>query len=707
MPTNRLIHEKSPYLLQHAHNPVQWYPWGNEAFEKARSEDKPIFLSIGYSTCHWCHVMAHESFENESIATILNDHYISIKVDREERPDVDRVYMVYVQAMTGGGGWPMSVWLTPDLKPFVGGTYFPPTERWGRPGFQTVLLQIAAAWREQKDKITASAAQATRQLQDIASSRAESSLTLDAALLDQCYTQLKTTYEPQHGGFGDAPKFPHPVSLNFMLRYYARTLRQGSGQSGTPDALEMSLFTLRKMAGGGMHDALGGGFHRYSVDTQWHVPHFEKMLYDQAQLVGSYLDAFQITRDPFYAEVARDVLEYVLRDMTGKDGEFYSAEDADSPVPGNPAAHAEGAFYVWTHQEIVAALDRDEAEIFNFHYGIQAGGNVESDPQNEFQHKNIPIVRHTAEETGKKFRMPPGTLPLVLARARQKLMAVRTRRPRPHLDDKTLTAWNGLMISAFARASQCLDEKRYLIAAMKAASFIDSHLSNPKTGRLLRCYRGGEAAVNGFADDYAYFTQGLIDLYEASFEVKWIQRALALQKKQDELFWDDEAGGYFSTDGSDPSILLRMKEDYDSAEPSPNSVAALNLVRLAQLTDTPLFQTRAERLFSFFFPRLQNSPAAMPQLLVALDFYLTTPTQIVLAGQLAAPDTQALLQAIHSRFLPNKILLFADGGAGQAALSEYLPFLKSLTPLDGKATAYLCENYTCQLPIQDAACLFR
>ncbi|MEI8138616.1 MAG: thioredoxin domain-containing protein [bacterium] len=701
MHTNRLIDETSPYLLQHAHNPVQWYPWGEVAFAKARSEGKPVFLSVGYSTCHWCHVMAHESFENEAVAAILNDHFISIKVDREERPDVDRVYMTYVQATTGGGGWPMSVWLTPDLKPFIGGTYYPPEDRWGRPGFKSLLLQIAKAWREQKVKIITSADDVTRQLQQLAAFHADEGSAPAVALLEQGYQQLKITYEPHNGGFGNAPKFPRPVALNFMLRYHARTLRQGAGQTGTQDALEMCLFTLRKMAEGGIHDHLGGGFHRYSVDTQWHVPHFEKMLYDQAQLVCSYLDAFQITHDVFYAEVARDILDYVLRDLTGKEGGFLSAEDADSPVPGNPAEHAEGAFYVWSHQEIVTVLGHEYAEIFNFYYGVNPDGNVESDPQNEFHNKNILIVRHTPEEAGKKFGKSPDTIRAALATARQKLLGIRVVRPRPHLDDKTLTAWNGLMISAFARASQCLDEPRYLAAALRAATFIDSHLSHPGSGKLMRCYRAGAASVYGFADDYAFFIQGLIDLYEASFDVNWLKRAIELQCKQDELFWDSSAGGYFSTDASDPSILLRMKEDYDSAEPSSNSVSALNLLRLAQMTDSQVYRARAGRLFSTFCNRLQHTPSAMPQLLVALDFQLTTPRQIIIAGLPEATDTRTLLREVHSRFIPNKVLLLAEGETGQAFLAQYLPFLKNVCMVDGKATAYICENYSCQLPITD------
>jgi uncharacterized protein YyaL (SSP411 family) len=537
----------------------------------------------------------------------------------------------------------------------------------------------------------------TRQLQQLAAVRADQSVALEKSLLDKGYEQIKASYEPRSGGFGGAPKFPRPVTLNFMLRYHART--------GTQDALDMTLFTLRKMADGGMHDHIGGGFARYSVDNEWHVPHFEKMLYDQAQLVCSYLEAYQITHDKFYADVARDILEYVLRDMTGKEGQFYSAEDADSPLPENPSDHAEGAFYVWEQQQIVAALGKDTAAIFNYHYGVEPKGNAPSDPHNEFRNKNILIVRHTLEETGKKFGKTPDEIRNLLAEARQKLFTLRAKRPRPHLDDKTLTAWNGLMISAFARARQVLGEPRYLEAAKKATAFLEAKLYETMTGKLLRRYRDGEAAIEGFVDDYAFFIQGLIDLYEASFDVKWLTWAIALQKKQDELFWDKTGGGYFSTTGQDASVILRMKDDYDGAEPSPNSVAALNLLRLSQMTDNKMFREHAEQMFAVFGSRLQRAPSAMPQMLVAFDFHLDKPKQIIIAGRPDAQDTKAMLREVHARFIPNKIVLLADGGTGQKTLAGYLEFIKDVQMIDGKATAFVCENYVCKLPASDLATL--
>lgn len=696
---NRLALEKSPYLLQHAHNPVNWYPWGEEAFAKARREDKPIFLSIGYSTCHWCHVMARESFENQEIAAILNENFVAIKVDREERPDVDRVYMTYVQATTGGGGWPMSVWLTPDLKPFMGGTYYPPEDRWGRPGFKAVLLRIAESWKKDRATLVAAADDVTQQLRDLAGVRAETGVVLEKTLATAGYQAIKSSYEPRYGGFGGAPKFPRPAALGFMLRYYART--------GTRDALDMTLFTLRKMADGGIHDHIGGGFHRYSVDSEWHVPHFEKMLYDQAQLVCSYLEAYQITHDGFFADVARDILDYVLRDMTGEDGQFYSAEDADSPVPGRTTEHAEGAFYVWEQREIVEALGKDAAEVFSYIYGVEPGGNAASDPQGEFRNKNILIARHSVEEAARKFGKTPEGVHAILADARGRLRQVRAQRPRPHLDDKTITAWNGLMISAFARASQVLDEPRYLAAAQKATAFIKARLVDKKTGRLLRRYREGEAATEGYADDYAFLIQGLLDLYEASFDVKCLTWAMGLQKEQNERFWDKQGGGYFSTAGNDPSILFRVKEDYDGAEPSPNSIAALNLLRLSQMMDNKNSRDRAEQTLAVFGGRLRQAPSAMPQMLVAFTVHMDEPRQIIIAGKPDAPDTRAMLRAIHARFIPNKILLLADGDEGQKMLAGFLEFIKDVKMVDGKATAYVCKNYVCQLPTSDVGTMVK
>jgi hypothetical protein len=655
--------------------------------------------------------MAHESFESEEVAAIMNREFVNIKVDREERPDVDRVYMTFVQATTGGGGWPMSVWLTPDLKPFVGGTYFPPEERYGQPGFKNVLERIATAWKENHDNIVEQGGKIVAALQESQSAQ-KSEGQIDAAILDAAYRQIDRSYDPKEGGFGNAPKFPRPVTLNFLTRFYARDSKSDSGKQ----ALEMVLFTLRKMAAGGMHDHIGGGFHRYSVDRYWHVPHFEKMLYDQAQLTVAYLDAFQITRETQHESVARGILDYVARDMTSKEGGFFSAEDADSPVvagmgdPGHGKT-AEGAFYIWTKKEIDAVLG-DVAEIFDFHYGVQAHGNAPegSDPHDEFRGKNILIERHTIAETAKHFKRPEDEIRKSLAQSRTKLFAIRAKRPRPHLDDKIIAAWNGLMISAYARAAQVLDDARYLEIATRAANFLRQNLLDSSRKILYRSYRGGRSDIEGFADDYAFVIQGLIDLYEASFDIEWLKLATELQETQDRLFFDEKNGGYFSTSGKDQSVFLRMKDDNDGAEPAASSVAALNLLRLSQLRDDPTPNAfggaeRARKTIDAFATTLSHFPSAMPQMLIALDFSLGKPRQIVIAGKKEAPGTKALLTEVRRHFLPKTILLLADGSDGQKYLGEKNEAIRAMSIVDGKPAAYVCENFTCKAPVTDARAL--
>jgi uncharacterized protein YyaL (SSP411 family) len=732
--TNRLAHEKSPYLLQHAHNPVDWYPWGEEAFAKARRENKPIFLSVGYSTCHWCHVMAHESFENEETAAIMNREFVNIKVDREERPDVDRVYMTFVQATTGGGGWPMSVWLTPDLKPFVGGTYFPPEDRYGQPGFKKVLERIAAAWKQDHEKIVDQSSKITTALRESQSAQAETAGKIDSDVLQAAYEQFDRSYDPREGGFGTAPKFPRPVTLNFLTRFFARG-RSGTGfqpvshrqdaYATAKHALEMDLFTLRKMAAGGMHDHLGGGFHRYSVDRYWHVPHFEKMLYDQAQLALAYLDALQILADPHlnplpgqgeadakapvsvdFEEVAHDILEYVARDMTSKQGGFFSAEDADSLFEHGKPEHGEGAFYVWTEKQIDDVLGAD-AQLFKFHYGVQPNGNAPegSDPQDEFRGKNILIQRHTIAETAQHFKKSEDEVRRSVGRSREKLLSIRSKRPRPHLDDKIIAAWNGLMISAYARAAQILDEPRYLESAIRAARFLRTHLYEEKSKLLYRNYREGRSNIEGFADDYAFVIQGLVDLYEASFDIEWLKFAVELQETQNRLFFDEKNGGYFSTTGKDTNVVLRMKDDNDSAEPAASSVAALNLLRLAQFRDDKQLEDQARKTIAAFAPTFSHFASAMPQMLVALDYSLGKPRQIVIAGKIDNGETKALLKEVHRHFLPNKIVILADGGDGQKYLGQKNEAIRAMSMIDGKPAAYVCENFTCKAPVMEPKAL--
>jgi uncharacterized protein len=519
--TNRLIREKSPYLLQHAHNPVDWYAWGKEAFEKAKKENKPIFLSVGYSTCHWCHVMEHESFEDPATAKLMNDNFVNIKVDREERPDVDQVYKTFVEATTGSAGWPMTVFLTPDLKPFFGGTYFPPEDRWGQPGLTKVINKIAEAWTSDREDIVASADKIISELQT-AINVAGGGERLSDAVARKAYERFAAQFDAKFGGFDGAPKFPRPVTLNFLFDFYGSEPDSSQGKH----ALEMSIFTLRKMAEGGIHDHIGGGFHRYSTDQFWHIPHFEKMLYDQAQLAIAYLDAFQITRDPLFEKTARDILDYVRRDMTDKDGGFRSAEDADSEVvagvadPGeskrsdraagvtDPGYKAEGAFYVWSKEEIDRILGADRAKVFDYHFGVEPNGNAPEDPQGEFKNKNILIQRHDVAQTATKFGLTKDKAEQQLEECRRLLFDERANRPSPARDDKIVTAWNGLMISALARAYQVLGDVTYLDMANNAADFIRQNLYRADSNTLLRSYRQGASEVNGFAGDYAFLVQG-------------------------------------------------------------------------------------------------------------------------------------------------------------------------------------------------------
>jgi uncharacterized protein len=684
MHTNRLANEKSPYLLQHAHNPVDWFAWGSEAFERARAENKPIFLSIGYSTCHWCHVMERESFENEKIAELLNRDYISIKVDREERPDVDRIYMTFVQATTGSGGWPMSVWLTPELKPFYGGTYFPPENRWGNPGFASILTQIASAWESDREKIDDSARDVIEQLKK--SSKVEGRAgggRIDASVLESGFSVFRRIFDARLGGFGGAPKFPRPSVHNFLLRYYMRTKNQ--------EALDMVLLTLREMAKGGMNDQLGGGFHRYSVDERWFVPHFEKMLYDQGQLVTSYVEAFQITGDAGYAATARRTLDYVLRDMTDPGGGFYSAEDADSVIdPGHPGEKGEGAFYIWSAEEVRALLP--DSAGFMRRYGVREGGNVEYDPHGEFTGKNILFLADETAAAGAADQDESGIL-----------LEVRGKRPRPHLDDKILTAWNGLMISAFALTGAALREPRYAEAARRAAAFLIDHMY--VDGKLLRRYRAGEAAIPAFLDDYALFIQALLDLYEAQFDPRHLQFAIDLTLQMRERFEDPEHGGFFSSPAGDESLVMRVKDDYDGAEPSGNSVALMNLLRLTQMTNRDEFRQSAARALAAFEQRLSLAPSALPQMMAACEFLLSHPRQIVVAGERNAPDTVALLQVIHTRFMPNRVVLLIDSDETRSRLARDIPEVAAMQPLGERAAAYVCRDYACQLPVSDAAAL--
>ena len=755
---NRLAGEPSPYLRQHASNPVDWYPWGEEAFEKARREEKPVFLSIGYSTCHWCHVMAHESFESREIADALNRTFVAIKVDREERPDVDRVYMAFVQATTGSGGWPMSVWLTSDLKPFFGGTYFPPSSRWGNPGFVDVLKEIERLWREERDKIVRSADTAVERLkvaheQTRGGSAASAEPIAGAEALRQGVEQFALSFDRRNGGFGGAPKFPRPSELFFLLREHARAVGQaGPAASASPASpttpanpanstgRDMALQTLRAMALSGMRDHLGGGFHRYSVDAEWRVPHFEKMLYDQAQLAMAYVEAAQVSGDRFFAAVAEDTLAFVRREMTDPAGGFHSAEDADSVPPehaGDTDAHtSEGAFYIWRDAEI-AALFAEEADVVRFRFGIERHGNAPHDPHGEFTHKNLLYIAHDIEDVARLTgrQAGEGTEILgILDRARGVLFEVRSRRPRPHRDDKILAAWNGLMIAAFARAARVLgaaprndleavrrsglrgrepgletaagdDGARtaaWLESARAAATFVRSTLWDDQRRVLLRRYRGGRAAIDGYSEDYAFVVWGLLELFQADADPVWLEWALRLQARQDELFWDAAEGGWFNTTGQDPSVLLRLKEDYDGAEPSASSVAVMNLLTFSHLTGDAGAAEKVERTLRRFGSRLGQTSRAVPMMMSALSTYHAGMRQLVIIGHPDAEDTRAMRVALSELYLPFAVTLVVEPGAHQARLAKALPFVEPMTMRDGRATAYVCLNFTCQEPVTTA-----
>ena len=692
---NRLARERSPYLLQHAANPVDWYPWGNEAFERARHENKPIFLSIGYSTCHWCHVMEHESFENQAIADVLNAGFVSIKVDREERPDVDRVYMSFVQSTTGSGGWPMTVFLTPELKPFFGGTYFPPSSRWGRPGFLDVLGELTRVWQEDRARVDYAAAELFDRLRATTGtdgrSQAETTLAGTDALTE-AVEQYSRTFDRRHGGFGDAPKFPRPSELLLLLREHART--------GSSPALTMATETLRAMALGGMRDHVGGGFHRYSVDAEWRVPHFEKMLYDQAQLALAYVEAGQAAGDPFYFAVAEDTLAYVRRDLRDPQGGFYSAEDADSLVPGGDHKR-EGAFYVWSDEEIGSLLG-DEADVVRKRFGIEPGGNAPQDPQGEFTGQNLLYTAQSIEDISVRSGKTASMIVETLGRARQTLFDARGTRPRPHLDDKVITSWNGLMIAAFARASRVLvtrpDAGVWLDTARQAADFIRTHLWSDSTGRLQRRFRDGEAAIDAYAEDYACLIWGVLELFQADGDSRWLAWAHQLQASQDTRFWDEVDAGWFSTTGTDPSVLLRLKEDYDGAEPSASSVSVLNALTLAHLTNDPEALTKAERTLARYGPRAGRAARVIPLMLAGLSTWYGGATQIVVIGPRDRDDTTALLARLESRYLPFALVVPVEA-TKQQSLAVSLPFIAGMQMLEGRATAYVCRDFACRLPV--------
>ena len=671
--TNRLINESSPYLLQHAHNPVDWYPWGAKAFERAQKGDKPVFLSIGYSACHWCGVMERESFENEQIADILNENFVSIKVDREQRPDVDHIYMNAVVMMTGSGGWPLSVFLTPDGKPFFGGTYFPPEDMYGRPGFEGVLLSITDAWKNKRQGLVDSASKLGEFLESPDALTERTGLSQE--MLGKAFDRFRDTFDAVNGGFGIAPKFAQPTNLSMLLCYWHRT--------ADPQALGMVKKTLDAMAKGGIYDHIGGGFHRYATDARWLVPHFEKMLYDQALLSKVYLQACQITKDERYAGIAREIFEYVLRDMTDPDGGFYGAEDADSEG-------AEGAFYLWDTEQIASILDKDQARLFNAYYGVTDKGNFEKG-------KTILSITPSTGQLGKQFQKDPTAIAHILKAARTSVFEERAKRNRPHRDDKVITAWNGLMISSLAYGGAVLEEQRYIEAAKRCAEFILR--TSYKDGRLMRYYRDGKVIEKAFLDDYAFMVMGLLDLCEATFEAKWLIQAKKLAEDMIELFADGERGGFFLAGKDGQKLIARTKPGSDGAIPSGNAVAASALLKLGQLTMNQHFTEQGGKVLEAFCQQLAHSPAYSSAMLTALDFRLGPVREIIIAGNANATDTKQMLKLIRSRFLPNAVVMLHDQDKIDSAIYKIVPFIENQPAIGGKATAYVCENYVCKRPV--------
>ena len=671
---NRLRFSKSPYLLQHAGNPVDWYPWGEEAFEKARREDKPVFLSIGYSTCHWCHVMAHESFENEEIARLMNDAFVSVKVDREERPDIDDVYMTVCRMMTGRGGWPLTMIMTPDRKPFLAATYIPRESRFGMMGMRELIPQVKDAWKTNRKQLLESAGRVEDLLNQTVEQEAGGDLGTEA--LDRVYRDLEGRFDETHGGFGGAPKFPTPANLLFLLRYWKRT--------GENKALAMVEKTLRSMRRGGVYDHLGFGFHRYSTDAVWLVPHFEKMLYDQALLAMAYTEAYQATGEAFYRTVAEEIFSYVARIMTSSEGGFYSAEDADSEGE-------EGKFYVWSRKELTEVLGEKEADLIAPVFNVTGEGNFREEATGELTGRSILF-------TGTDPNVSPGRL----ATARAKLLAARGTRVRPHKDDKILTGWNGLMIAALAKGAQAFDDGRYADAAAKAADFILGGVRGAE-GRLLRRYRAGDAGIPAYLDDYAFLTWGLLELYQAMFDPRYLGEALRLNEEALVHFWDEKAGGFFYTADDAEELLVRNRKIEDGAVPSGNSVAMLNLLKLARMTGEDAFEERASAVVRAFSSRVKRYPSAFAFLMTALDFGIGPSAEVVIAGERNAEDTGEMLRAVRSKFLPNTVVLLRPSDPVSPDITRLAPFTKGQTAVDGRATAYICVGRNCMRPTADVS----
>jgi len=678
---NKLANESSPYLLQHADNPVDWYPWGDEAFEKAKREDKPVLVSIGYATCHWCHVMAHESFEDEEVASLMNEYFVNIKVDREERPDIDNTYMLVCQMLTGSGGWPLNVFLTPEKKPFYAATYIPKTGRQGRPGMLQLIPRLAQLWENEREKISSSTDEIISAFQK--SNQFEGDDELDELVLDKAYSQFESQYDTVHGGFGSSPKFPSAHNLMFLLRYAQRN----------PDskALEMVEQTLTQMRRGGIFDHIGWGFHRYSTDPKWLVPHFEKMLYDQAILLMAYTEGWQLTGNDLFKQTADEIITYLLRKMQDDSGGFYSAEDADSEGE-------EGKFYVWSISEVREILPATESELAIEVFNFTEDGNYADEATGQCTGKNIPHLRMPLEELAKERNMSEAQLVDTLEGIREKLLETRQDRVHPLLDDKILTDWNGLMIAALAKAGRTFQNGEYTQKAKQCWDFLETHmLSDNHT--LMHRYRNEDVAIEGHADDYAFVIWGLIELYESTLESTYLQEAVALNEAFINEFWDEEGGGFYFTSESAEELLGRKKEIYDGAMPSSNSVAMMNLLRLGRMTGNTNWEQMANQAQKRFAKDLKKAPTGFGAALQSIDFALGTSQEIIIAGNREGDDTRQMVQKINEQFLPRAVLLLND--PDDEMIRNLAPYLSDFDTQKGQATAYVCQNYSCELPTTD------
>ena len=687
---NKLINEKSPYLLQHAYNPVDWHPWSEESFEIARKEDKPIFLSIGYSTCYWCHVMEREVFENAGIAGLMNEYFVNIKVDREERPDVDRVYMTVLQAITGGGGWPMSLFLTPGLKPFYAATYIPPKSKYGRAGFEDVIEEIHKIWLNKKDEVLQSGDKIVSAINARLGEVNDSSEEITLSLFSNALTKFENAYDPENGGFGSGNKFPRPPGLDFLLNIYQCNKEF--------PALDMTLHTLKKMYEGGTFDHLGKGFHRYSVDMYWRVPHFEKMLYDQAQLVTVYTNAYKITKNIFFLSVAEKTAEYMMTNLFSPDGAFYSAEDAESAVSSDePRKKEEGAYYLWLKQEIDEALGAEVSRIYCYHYGIEAHGNTIHDPHEVFGKKNVLYISHDLFDTAKKFGMTHEETAGLISMSNSKLLSIRSKRPAPSLDDKILTSWNSLAISGLCTLYGATGKDEYINIAEKAAQFILANLTTGKDGdHLLHRYKDGEARFSGTLEDYVFFIEALIKLYESTFKADYLTLALKFNGTVLGTFYDSENGGFYDAGPDETDLILRTKETYDGAEPSGNAVQIMNLLKLSAMTGNPDFSGIADRSLKLFAADLRTMPFSSPAMLNAVRFLAESPQEIIVSGDAKSGRAKELADHIRSLYLPNSVLLCADGET-----EKLFPFLAKITGSKSENVVYVCRNRACSLPAGD------